>query len=94
MRLSEKEVGIIRSFLYEADPDGKIYLFGSRADDTRHGGDIDVFFETSTSMSLRRKLSLQYKISAQSDTQVDLLFKSPGDQEKPIYELARRGVVL
>lgn len=94
MRLSNNEANVIRTLLCQADPRGKIYLFGSRADDTRRGGDIDIFFETSLPLGLRNRLLLEYKLSSEVNTKVDLLVKAPNEEEQPIYAIARKGVVL
>lgn len=94
MRLSATEVETIRSVLRGADPLGKIYLFGSRADDTRRGGDIDLYFETSSPIAFRSRMDLQYRIESACDTRVDLLVKSPGEDDQLIYEIARRGIIL
>ncbi len=42
MRLKQKEIQNIKDVVREYDPDAQIYLFGSRADDTKKGGDIDL----------------------------------------------------
>lgn len=42
MRLTEKEADVIRKQILLADPEAKIYLFGSRTDDKAKGGDIDL----------------------------------------------------
>jgi predicted nucleotidyltransferase len=62
MRLSEFELRCIRETLLEADPSGKIYLFGSRIDDTGKGGDIDIFFESSRAFDPRAALTLEYRL--------------------------------
>jgi hypothetical protein len=41
MRLSTRELQALRSIIGELDPAGCLYLYGSRADDARRGGDID-----------------------------------------------------
>lgn len=46
MRLQRDEINIIKSTLYETIEDAKIFLFGSRTDDTKKGGDIDLFVQT------------------------------------------------
>lgn len=42
MRLNEEEITAIRETVLSLDREAKIYLFGSRADDTKRGGDIDL----------------------------------------------------
>lgn len=42
MRLSIGEMNNFRSSTYDIDPDAKLYLFGSRVDDSKKGGDIDL----------------------------------------------------
>ncbi len=42
MRLTETEKNAIRETIREFDDQARIVLFGSRADDTKRGGDIDL----------------------------------------------------
>ena len=42
MRLKKFEVQIIKKAIHSLEPDVAIYLFGSRADDSKKGGDIDL----------------------------------------------------
>ena len=43
MRLSEQEKKIIKSVIAEIFGEAKVYLFGSRLDESKKGGDIDLF---------------------------------------------------
>lgn len=43
MRLSEREIEAIRRSFRETFESGALYLFGSRVDDTKKGGDIDLY---------------------------------------------------
>lgn len=43
MRLVQDEINSIKKAFIEAFEDGKIYLFGSRVDDAKRGGDIDLY---------------------------------------------------
>lgn len=94
MRLNANELKAIRDTLYAVDRHGRVYLFGSRADDQRRGGDIDVFLEATKSIDLKTSLTLQYRLSLACDTKVDLLVKSPGDEDMPIHQIARQGIPL
>ena len=42
MRLSIAEITAIKSTITDLDPNALVYLFGSRVDDTKRGGDIDL----------------------------------------------------
>jgi len=46
MRLSENEINTIKSSVLALDQYARIYLFGSRIDDTKQGGDIDLLIES------------------------------------------------
>lgn len=94
MRLSQNELYSVRSLLKTLDPDGCVYLFGSRADDSKRGGDIDLFLEASRSLDMKTTLYVQYQLMSACNTKVDLLVKSPGEPEKFIFQVAREGVRL
>src|SRR5262245_57570848 len=42
MRLQHQEVEIIKEAILRLDPRARVFLFGSRVDPTRKGGDIDL----------------------------------------------------
>ena len=42
MRLSKEEIGLLKSTLKTFVDDARLYLFGSRVDDSKQGGDIDI----------------------------------------------------
>jgi uncharacterized protein len=42
MRLQERELQVITETVKRADPEARLFLFGSRVDDHQRGGDIDV----------------------------------------------------
>lgn len=94
MRLLPKETQAIRQVLLNADPQGRIFLFGSRIDDEKKGGDIDIFFETSKKLELKAKLLLEYKLTTLCETKVELLVKNLEQEEKAIFGIARKGVAL
>ena len=42
MRLTKTETDVILKQILRVDPEAKIYLFGSRVNDSSRGGDIDI----------------------------------------------------
>jgi len=52
MRLNPSDIKIIKSTVRESIKDARIYLFGSRVDDTKRGGDIDLLI---VSKNLKKK---------------------------------------
>jgi predicted nucleotidyltransferase len=94
MRLTSRELNVIRTTIVEFDRNGRAWLFGSRADDSRRGGDIDLYLETSHPVSLRESLALEYRLASLCGTKVDLLVRNPGQTMLPIHEIAREGVPL
>jgi predicted nucleotidyltransferase len=94
MRLTTTELTAIRTTLGALDPLANIYLYGSRTDDARRGGDIDIFMEATKAVDLRTALATQYRLSGACDVHVDLLIKSPDQQEMPIHQIARKGIRL
>ena len=46
MRMSEKDIFIIKSTILKYIQNAKIILFGSRTDDNKKGGDIDTLVQT------------------------------------------------
>lgn len=94
MRLTPHELQAVRSTLYSADPAGRVWLFGSRADDARRGGDIDIYLEASRVIDLKAALELEYQLMSLCGSKVDLLIRNPGQVEQPIHDIARKGVPL
>jgi len=42
MRVLKQEINIIKNNILKFDKDAQVYLFGSRVDDNKKGGDIDI----------------------------------------------------
>jgi predicted nucleotidyltransferase len=59
MRLSKKEIKILKTILYKLNSDAKLYLFGSRVDDSKRGGDIDLLI---VSDNFTKKLLRRFRV--------------------------------
>jgi predicted nucleotidyltransferase len=58
MRLNNLEQSSIKKAFKDIFKNGEIYLFGSRVDDNKKGGDIDLYIIPQTEENLREKKSL------------------------------------
>ena len=56
MRLTKEQIVCLKTTLKALAPDARIYLFGSRVDDNKRGGDIDLLIisKSLTKRDLRR----------------------------------------
>jgi len=80
VRLSEKEIEIIRNAIRKYDPDAEIIIFGSRADLSKKGGDIDILVVSKKiDYKMRRKIRV-YLLLKLGDRKIDLIITD--DPEK------------
>ncbi len=95
MRLTHKEIKAINSSFLEVFKSGKIYLFGSRTDESKKGGDIDLYIQTDNKDNLMEKkidflVTLKRKIGEQK---IDLVISK--DVNRPIeQEAIQKGIEL
>jgi hypothetical protein len=88
MRLSTEQAEIIKSIIArEISPDAKIWLFGSRIDDNRRGGDVDLFVETKRP-DMMGELRCMIGIEEAVDLHVDLIVSQQNDN-RPIAFIAK-----
>ena len=95
MRLSQKEIDAIKTNFEKFFDEGVLYLFGSRVDDTRKGGDIDLYITTQNRENLVEKkiefsASLQREIGEQK---IDIVLDY-GDNRLIDKKAKEQGVVL
>ncbi len=94
MRLLETQRQAIKNIVADIVGAGsRVWLFGSRADDTKLGGDIDLLIETDAILSNRVAVlcRLEGKFAkVLGDRKIDVLLKDarPG-QVHPIYQAAK-----
>lgn len=99
MRLSDEQKRIIREEVTNAfGPEAGVRLFGSRLDDTRRGGDIDLYIEAPGDARelLARELDLYARLQRRLGQQrIDIVVHGQGQQLRPVDRHAREtGVPL
>lgn len=97
MRLNKKYIETIKRLTKNYfGPDSKIYLFGSRADDNKKGGDIDLYIETNHDgdvFDTKIKLLVELK-KIIGEQKIDIVVNNQRD-DKIIYKVAQQeGVIL
>jgi len=95
MRLTATQIESVRQTTRQNFRAGaSVWLFGSRVDDTRRGGDVDLYVEPTQENTLISALRCKIALEDSLDLHVDLIVKEPG-KDKPIYRLAKtQGVQL
>ena len=96
MRLNESDIIIIKKSILNYISDAKIMLFGSRVDDSKKGGDIDIYVETNQSLPLITKLKILTDIEMGGVLRrVDLVIKSKDSKHQPIFDtIKKEGILL
>lgn len=90
MRLSKRYKDVIKKSFYDVFQKGEVYLFGSRVDDTKKGGDIDLYLVVEEKTELfRKKLHFLAKIKkVLGEQKIDVVFNQ--DNNRLIEQEAKR----
>ena len=99
MRLTSKQRETILRIVAEiAGPQARTRLFGSRVDDSKRGGDIDLLVQLDA--PVEDCLGLELKLGtrlyrAMLERKVDVLLLAPNIEKQPIHKVAlETGVLL
>ena len=100
MRLTTAEVADIAAAAKASLPPGtRVALFGSRTDDARRGGDIDLLVETATALDARQLFKLNIQFTGQlywhmGERRIDVLMVPAGAEDtRLIVTQARRQAI-
>ncbi len=90
MRLTTEQINTIVTTCRTFAGDGAlVWLYGSRLDDTRHGGDIDLLIEPQESVNLLLRARIKTRLEQTLSLPVDVMVKNPGTPENPFLSIAR-----
>ncbi|MDY6841857.1 MAG: nucleotidyltransferase domain-containing protein [Pseudomonadota bacterium] len=93
MRLTERQVQDIKAIIRaEVGAKASVIVFGSRTDDSKKGGDLDLLVQVPT--PVERPALVSAKLSTRiSDImhglKVDVILQSPATKTAPIHRIAR-----
>jgi len=98
MRLTTTQIELIRSTAKQLLGDRvRVTLFGSRVDDSKKGGDVDLLVEVAEAVTEPAVLSARMasRVSrAMHGRKVDVVLKAPNLLVQPIHEIAAKTGVL
>lgn len=96
MRLTPEYIERIKRSAIECFGEGtRVYLFGSRTDDEKRGGDIDLFIETNNKENLfRKKIEMLKTLNEELGWQkIDIIIRYK-DVPLPIYNAVKKEGIL
>jgi len=89
MRLTPEARALIKqTVLSETGPDGEVSLFGSRVDDTRRGGDIDLYIESEGELRPLQRARIKMQIEEALGIPVDVVVWQKGTTATPFQRIA------
>ncbi len=93
MRLSKYYIDSIKTTFNSIFKEGTIYLFGSRVDNAKKGGDIDLYIEIEDKSNLfEKKIKFLSKLKQKIENQkIDVIFNE--DKTRLIEQEARKWAV-
>ena len=93
MRITEHEKYAIIDAVKNIDSDAQIWLFGSRADDSKKGGDIDIGI-LSSKVDVMEEIEIRQKIYDKiGEQKIDLVVSKSG--QEAFYKFAvKKGILL
>ncbi|MEA2110469.1 MAG: nucleotidyltransferase domain-containing protein [Campylobacterota bacterium] len=89
IRLKSTDITSIKNVAQKIYGDALVWIFGSRADSSKKGGDIDIFIKSNHNQGLKDKLkfigALQRLIG---DRKIDLIVQTPNSRPRAIFKTA------
>ncbi len=90
MRLTKEQVNTIVKICHTiAGENSTVWLYGSRLDDNRHGGDIDVLIESPLPVTLMQRARIKLFLEQQLNLPVDVLVNNPQREENAFISMIR-----
>ena len=94
MRLTEHAISVIRHLVRQHFGDkANVYLFGSRVDDAKRGGDIDLYVDIAETLDDKSDAVIRFNATLQAalgEQRIDVIVRDGATRPLPIHEQAKR----
>ena len=78
MRLNCDQISVIHANVHQAlGAEAAVFVYGSRTDDTRRGGDLDLLVEVPYAVDALQRAALKLRLGSALNLPVDLLVSNP-----------------
>ena len=89
MRLDPKKIETVRTMVERIIGKGsKVRVFGSRLNDSKHGGDLDLLVESEAPVDAIRRADLKMDLEEKLALPLDIIFLEKGHKRSAFQELA------
>jgi uncharacterized protein len=93
MRITEHEKNVIIDAVKSIDPNAKVWLFGSRVDDSKKGGDIDIGI-LSLKVDVMEEIEIRQKMYDKiGERKIDIVISKDGHDVFFKYTV-KKGILL
>lgn len=96
MRLDSQEIQTVRTAVERiVGAHSEVRVFGSRLDDSKRGGDLDLLIENDAPVDALTRAELKWNLEEHLHLPVDIIFLEKGKKRNPFQELAysRSGIL-
>jgi predicted nucleotidyltransferase len=93
MRLTPAQINTIKSTTAVLGEGAQVWLYGSRLDDERRGGDVDLLVESDRQPSVIDRARFKFHVEYALQLPVDVLMVQIGQKASPFETIARAKAV-
>jgi predicted nucleotidyltransferase len=88
LRLQKEQAIYLKSLITKYLPNSDVYLFGSRTDESKKGGDIDILILSDRELTRKEKASIEFSFFGEFGEQKLDLVSFRYDEKSPFKEIA------
>ncbi|MBI5186300.1 MAG: nucleotidyltransferase domain-containing protein [Nitrospinae bacterium] len=95
MRISQEQIDCLKNKIKAVLPDAVVYLFGSRTDDNKKGGDIDIMVLSEKKIRWKEKAMIRWHYFEKfGEQKLDIISSTFKDEDAFKQMVLREGIRL